>query len=134
MAGYSGAALAQKLGIRPDSRVYVDRGSIDVDLDALDLGGDNDLVTRLPPTTGLSLLFCLDRTRLEKRMPVIVARTLPDGMVWVCWPKKASRVPTDLSENVVRDVGLAAGMVDVKVAAIDEIWSGLKFVRRLGDR
>ena len=55
-------------------------------------------------------------------------------MVWVCWPKKASKVPTDIDENVVREIGLAAGYVDVKVCAIDETWSGLKFVRRLADR
>ncbi len=55
-------------------------------------------------------------------------------MVWVCWPKKASRVETDLDENVVRELGLASGVVDVKVAAIDATWSGLKFVRRLRDR
>ena len=55
-------------------------------------------------------------------------------MVWVCWPKKASKVPTDLDDGVVRELGLAAGLVDVKVAAVDETWSGLKFVRRLRDR
>ena len=55
-------------------------------------------------------------------------------MIWVCWPKRASKVPTDLDENVVRDLGLSLGVVDVKVAAIDEVWSGLKFVRRLRDR
>jgi hypothetical protein len=134
MAGYSGTPLSKKLGIRPDSTVYVDHGPISLDLAELDLGGHNNLVTRLPRTTGLSLLFCLDRSRLEKRMPIVVERTVPVGMIWVCWPKKASRVPTDLTENVVREVGLAAGMVDVKVAAIDDTWSGLKFVRRLADR
>ena len=61
-------------------------------------------------------------------------RTEQAGMVWVCWPKKAAKVPTDLDENVVREIGLAAGVVDVKVCAIDETWSGLKFVRRLADR
>ena len=55
-------------------------------------------------------------------------------MIWVCWPKKSSKVPTDVDENVVREIGLAAGVVDVKVCAIDEVWSGLKFVRRLADR
>jgi hypothetical protein len=58
----------------------------------------------------------------------------PAGMLWVSWPKKSSGVPTDLDENKVRDIGLAAGLVDVKVCAVTEVWSGLKFVRRLNDR
>ena len=64
----------------------------------------------------------------------MVERTVTDGMVWVCWPKKASKVPTDLDEGWSASLGLAAGVVDVKVAAVDETWSGLKFVRRLRDR
>ena len=71
---------------------------------------------------------------LAARLPTLFERTVTDGMVWVCWPKKASKLPTDLDENVVRDLGLELGFVDVKVAAIDETWSGLKFVRRLRDR
>ena len=71
---------------------------------------------------------------LEKRLPALFERTATAGMVWVCWPKKASKMSTDLDENKVRDLGLELGFVDVKVAAIDATWSGLKFVRRLKDR
>ena len=67
-------------------------------------------------------------------MPQLIGRTSTAGMIWVCWPKKASGMETDLDGNVVRQIGLDAGFVDVKVCAVDEVWSGLKFVRRLADR
>jgi hypothetical protein len=130
-AGYSGKPLAEKLGIRPGLKVYVDApGRED---ERLDLGGAA-YITRLPKQADIILTFCTDRARLDQRLPTLIERTVVNGMIWVCWPKKASGVPTDLTENVVRDTGLAAGVVDVKVAAVDETWSGLKFVRRLADR
>lgn len=78
--------------------------------------------------------FCPDRARLDKRVDALRDRLTTAGALWIAWPKRASGVVTDLDENVVRDVGLAAGLVDVKVIAIDATWSGLKFVRRLRDR
>ena len=114
--GYSGTPLPQKLGLKPGLKVYVD-------------GGPDHLDELL-----VTLLFTTSFARLEKRLPVVIERTVGNGMVWVCWPKKASKVPTDLDENVIRDLGLASGVVDVKVAAVDATWSGLKFVRRLKDR
>jgi hypothetical protein len=80
------------------------------------------------------LLFCPDRATLVRRFDAAAARHTSAGMIWVCWPKRSSGVVTDLDENVVRDHGLARGRVDVKVAAIDATWSGLKFVIRLRDR
>jgi hypothetical protein len=80
------------------------------------------------------LLFAPDAARLAGRWAVLVERLTTSGRLWVCWPKKASGVPTDLTENLVRDFGLARGLVDVKVAAVDATWSGLAFVRRLRDR
>ena len=80
------------------------------------------------------MLFTTELKRLESRFPTLIDHTITNGMIWICWPKKASKVPTDLDENVVRDLGLRIGVVDVKVAPVDEIWSGLKFVRRLRDR
>ena len=90
----------------------------------------------------MTLTFQTDRTVLTRRLPILFERTSTDGMVWVCWPKKAAQrsarhpdgLVSDLDENVVRDLGLGLGFVDVKVAAVDEVWSGLKFVRRLVDR
>jgi hypothetical protein len=80
------------------------------------------------------LLFCPDVTTLHRRFAPISAKLTIAGALWVCWPKKASGISTDLSENEVREYGLECGLVDVKVAAIDLTWSGLKFVRRLTDR
>jgi hypothetical protein len=128
MAGYSGKPLAEKLGIKPGHTVYVDGGPPDLDL------AEGVVVRRLPHRLDVALLFCPDRHRLGKRLRTIVEHTSVNGMVWICWPKKASGIQSDLTENLVRETGLATGMVDVKVAAIDDTWSGLKFVRRVADR
>jgi DUF3052 family protein len=128
--GYSGKPLVDKLGIRPDRTVYVEGGPEHV----AQLLDGAPVTTRLPRQIDITLLFATQRSRLERRLPVVLGRTVADGMIWVCWPKKASRVPTDVDEHVVRDVALAAGIVDVKVVAVDATWSGLKLVRRLRDR
>ena len=132
VAGYSGKPLAEKIGLKPGMKVYVDKDP-DRGPDDLDLGG-HPLSQRLPKLADCILHFTTDRSRLEKRFPTLIDHTVTNGMVWICWPKKASKVPTDLDENVVRDLGLELGVVDVKVCAVDEVWSGLKFVRRLKDR
>jgi hypothetical protein len=139
MAGYSGTPLARKLGILDTHVVFLDRLPDDVELG--DLGGAH-VVRRLPRRADVTLTFHTDTAELTRRLPTLVDRTSRDGMVWVCWPKKSaqrsSRHPdgpvSDLDENLVRALALATGVVDVKVAAIDETWSGLKLVRRLADR
>jgi hypothetical protein len=128
--GYSGKPLTEKLGLKPGLKVYVDGGPPHTD----QLLGGTPYTTRLPREVDVTLLFTTGLSRLEKRLPVVIERTVTNGMVWVCWPKKASKVPTDVDENDVRRAGLAAGLVDVKVAAVDDTWSGLKYVRRLSDR
>ena len=128
--GYSGTPLVAKLGLKPGLTVYVDGGPDHVG----ELLAGSTYTSRLPRRVDVTLLFGTSRRRLEQRLPVVLERTAVDGMVWVCWPKKASRVPTDLDEGVVRELGLATGWVDVKVCAVDATWSGLKFVRRLRDR
>ena len=80
------------------------------------------------------MVFTQSRTQLTKEFSRLAKRLAPAGMLWVSWPKKSSGVATDVGENVVREIGLDAGLVDVKVCAVTEIWSGLKFVRRLKDR
>jgi hypothetical protein len=133
VSGYSGKPLVDKLGIRPGLKVYVDQPPSYVD----ELLAGTAYTTRLPKRADIVLVFVTERSRLERRLPTLVERTVTNGMIWVCWPKKAARKlghETDLDENVVRELGLAAGVVDVKVCAIDEVWSGLKFVRRLADR
>ena len=127
-AGYSGTPLPRKLGVRPDSRVLVVHGPARFDpgagFDAVADGDPYDVV----------ILFCRDRAALQAGFESAAAAHGPAGMVWVCWPKRSSGVRTDLTDGIVRQYGLDHGQVDVKVAAIDETWSGLKFVTRLRDR
>jgi len=135
MAGYSGTPLRRKLGIKDGHVVFVDRVPEGVDLGDLD---GARVVRRLPRRADVTLVFALTNAELGRRLPVLFDRTAADGMVWVCWPKKAAQralgLASDLDDGVVRALGLDLGFVDVKVAAIDEVWSGLKFVRRLRDR
>lgn len=81
-----------------------------------------------------AMIFTKSKALLTKEFRRTSRLLTPAGMLWVSWPKKSSEVPTDLDENIVREIGLAAGLVDVKVCAVTEVWSGLKFVRRLKDR
>ncbi len=128
-AGYSGTPLPRKLGFKPGmTAVYLDAPD---HLDAL--LGDLDGVTvrrALRGRADLVLCFVTERRALERRAARLRDAVAPDGMVWVCWPKRASKVATDMTEDVVRDVLLPTGLVDVKVAAVDETWSGLKLVVR----
>lgn len=135
MAGYSGKRLVQKLGFKPGHRVAL-RGAppgFSGELTPLPEGITFVTRTSRAPLDAV-VLFATGRAPLEKALPASVASLAPAGMLWVAWPKRAAKVATDLDENVVRRVGLAAGVVDVKVCAVNEIWSGLKFVRRLKDR
>lgn len=127
-AGYSGTPLPRKLGVCPDSRVLVLSGPA-----GFDPGAPFHRRAGREPYD-VVLLFCRDRATLVRRFDAAAARHTSAGMIWVCWPKRSSGVVTDLDENVVREHGLARGRVDVKVAAIDATWSGLKFVVRLRDR
>jgi hypothetical protein len=139
VAGYSGTPLVRKLGIKETHVVFLDRMPAELELG--DVGAAR-VVRRLPRQADVTLTFHTRVRTLEARLPALLDRTSRDGMVWVCWPKKAAQRSTrhpdglvsDLDENLVRELGLGAGLVDVKVAAIDETWSGLKFVRRLADR
>ena len=92
----------------------------------------DDVVVRTRPSrqAAVVLLFSRAASKLRVAFPAAVERLPTGGMIWVAWPKKASGEPTDLTENVVREIGLATGLVDIKVCAIDDTWSGLKFVRR----
>ena len=129
-AGYSGKPLVEKLGIKPGLKVYVGQGPSHVDA----LLDGATYTTRLPKQADVVLTFHEERRTLERRLPLLKDHLVSNGMIWVCWPKKASGVPTDLTEDVVRALALGAGLVDVKVCAVDEVWSGLKLVRRLQDR
>jgi hypothetical protein len=134
MAGYSGTPLVKKIGIKPGHRIILRNhpSSFLKDLGALPEG-----VTKTDKLAGKAdvvIYFTAKRSELEKDFPRLMKVHHPDGMIWISWPKRSSGKPTDLDENIVRDTGLALGVVDVKVCAIDETWSGLKFVVRLKDR
>ena len=129
MAGYSGTPLPKKLGITGDVvyTVVNDPGLVD------DLLGDVGEAVRqqsLLAPLDVVLAFFKERARLEAAWPKLTAAAAPSGAVWVCWPKKASGVPTDITEDVLRDALLPSGWVDNKVCAVDETWSGLRFVLR----
>ena len=137
--GYSGTPLAQKLGIKPGHVVLIDgapAGWRDGWPSGLGTLPDTAVVrVGLRSRSADMVIGFFDRSaRLRQRLPTLKARIPTDGTVWLAWPKKAAGVPTDLSDGVVRALGLAAGLVDVKVCAIDATWSGLKFVYRLKDR
>jgi hypothetical protein len=133
MAGYSATPLVKKLGIKENFNIeFVDAPSgFEA---ALALPAGVTVNRRSRELLDLVLLFVKNRTQLEKKFNRCAQRLRPAGMLWISWPKKASGVDTDLTDNVVRGIGLAKGMVDVKVCAVDEVWSGLKFVIRLKDR
>jgi hypothetical protein len=137
MAGYSGTPLPQKLGIKPGARLGLVRAPADFEktLGALPLG------VAVRATTGggkdeLDVIVCFTKTmkEVERDLPALRRRLHPAGGLWMAWPKRASGVATDVGENQVRSVGLAIGLVDNKVCAIDGVWSGLRFVVRLADR
>jgi len=134
-AGYSGTPLPKKLGVKDGHVVLLDRLPDGVDLG---LPPTAIVVRRVRSGLDLTVTFHTKLPSLEKRLPVLFEPTVTNGMVWVAWPKQAAAkrfgIDTDLTDNVVRAVGLEIGWVDVKVAAIDETWSGQKFVRRLVDR
>lgn len=129
-AGYSGTPLPKKLGIGPESRVAA-------------LNAPDDLATLLTPlpegvtirndlraSVDVVLLFCLDRRTFERRLPTAGRAVFRAGGLWVAWPKRASQIETDMTEDVIRQVALPMGLVDNKVCAIDATWSGLRLVWR----
>ena len=133
MAGYSGTPLAKKLGIREGSRVAV-LSAPDGFTASLDLPSGVQLKGQARGRLDIVLFFVTRRAELVRRFDGLARALEPDGGLWIAWPKRTSGVATDLSENPIRGIGLDAGLVDNKVAAIDEIWSGLRFVYRLADR
>ncbi len=132
--GYSGTPLVQKLGIKPGARLGLlgAPDGFDQTLGTLPDGVSVRRSARGP--LDVIVAFSVSRGELERRIPVLRRALEKSGGLWIAWPKRASGVATDVSENVVRDLGLAAGLVDNKVCAIDEVWSGLRLVYRLRDR
>lgn len=130
MAGYSGTPLIKKLGIKEGFSISMVETPADV---LRELGISSGKANGKPPLDYVHL-FVKTQAELKSKFPFWADKLAPAGMLWVSWPKKSSGVESDLNENIVRDIGLAAGLVDVKVCAVNETWSGLKFVIRLKDR
>lgn len=133
-AGYSGTPLARKLGIKAGSTVAVLDGPDDFNGLLAPLPDGVTVRTSLRGSIDLVVAFFVAAAACERRLPALAAKIYPDGGLWLAWPKKTSGVPTDLDGSTVRALGLAAGIVDIKVCAIDETWSGLRFAHRLENR
>lgn len=134
MPGYSGTPLGKKLGIKDGFRVWFADAPSEVRAELKDALAGCKVSHDLKKPVDFMMMFTKSKDELSEEFGHISKSLAPAGMFWVSWPKKSSGVATDLDENIVRDIGLAAGLVDVKVCAVTEIWSGLKFVRRLKDR
>jgi Protein of unknown function (DUF3052) len=137
MAGYSGTPLPQKLGLKPQFRIAFFQLPADIKTALKEA-----LSECLPVKEGkdgsdqldFAMIFIKSQADMKEQFPRFARRLAPAGMLWVSWPKKTSGLVTDLNENDVRRIGLTAGLVDVKVCAVSEVWSGLKFVIRVKDR
>ncbi len=134
-AGYSGTPLIRKLGIKegfkvsvinPPSNYWRLLGRLPADVELLKKSSK--------PRLDFVHVFATDATSLKRQLKTVRNKIVPKGMIWVSWPKKVSRVPTDLDGNVIRDLAFQNRLVDVKVCAVDETWSGLKLVIRVKDR
>ena len=134
MAGYSGTPLAKKLGIKPGSCVWAKGAPADYKELLAPLPEDVEFLAKAGKDIDLIHYFTKNRRDLAAAMPGLMERIKRDGMIWVSWPKRSSRVETDITEDTIRDVALPLGLVDVKVCAVDGTWSGLKLVIRKENR
>jgi hypothetical protein len=134
MAGYSGTPLPKKLGIKEGSRIALVNAPENFEAELGELPDHVEFIKRLTKSLDIILFFVLNERALIRDFAKLAAKLTANGGIWMAWPKKSSGVATDLTEPRVQRIGLDAGLVDVKVCAIDETWSGLKFVYRLKDR
>jgi hypothetical protein len=134
MAGYSGTPLPKKLGIKPGHNVAL-LNAPETFRDLLDDVPEGvRFVSRIESGHDIIHFFTKSRRELEKELPRMGKKIVQDGVIWISWPKKASGVATDITEDIIRDTALALGLVDVKVCAVDDTWSGLKLVIRVENR
>ena len=133
-AGYSGTPLARKLSIAAGDEVFLVGAPANYRELVAPLPDGVRFVSRMGKTTDLVHVFATERAKLEKAIRAARAKLPPDGTIWASWPKKSSKVPTDITEDTVREIALPLGLVDVKVCAVDDVWSGLKLVIRRENR
>jgi len=134
VAGYSRRSLVEKLGIKPRTRIAILNPPRGFRATLGKLPAEVRVTSRVSDIYPFIHFFARDRAVLEKEIPGLLRALTPDGALWISWPKKSSGVETDITEDVVRAVALPTGLVDVKVAAVDDVWSGLKLVRRRKNR
>ena len=134
MAGYSKRSLVDKLGIKPGHRVYLGNKPGQYEKLLQPLPDGVVVLQTVKGSCDFIQFFAKQKSELLAAFPRLKKNLAVDGCLWISWPKGASKIPTDVNEHVVREIGLANGVVDVKVCAVDDIWSGLKFVFRLKDR
>ena len=134
MAGYSGTPLPKKLGLKEGSRIALINAPKDLERALGKLPDKAEILTRVIKPLDIVLLFVLNERALLRDFDKLAKKLASNGMIWVAWPKKSSGVVTDLSFERVQRIGLDSGLVDVKICAIDDVWSGLKFVIRIRDR
>jgi hypothetical protein len=134
MAGYSTTPLQKKLGIKPGYRMQVINAPADYFNWISPLPEDVKVLNKAATELNMIHWFVQDMATFRKQFAGMKKMLAKDGMLWVSWPKKASKVPTDLDENIIRAYSLDHGLVDVKVCAVSDVWSGLKLVYRLKDR
>jgi hypothetical protein len=134
MPGYSGTPLPKKLGIKNGFRICLVNAPADVRTELREVMSACQVMTEPRGSLDLVMVFTNSRAELSVEFSRLARELSTAGMLWVSWPKKSSGVSTDIDENIVRGIGLAAGLVDVKVCAVTDVWSGLKFVRRVRDR
>lgn len=133
-AGYSGTPLAKKLGIREGALVCTINAPANYATLLAPLSPGVQFAPKVARTTDLIHLFATERRVLARSLPAFLKAMRPDAAIWVSWPKKAAKVPTDITEDTVREIALPLGLVDVKVCAVDAVWSGLKLVIRKANR
>lgn len=129
-AGYSGTPLVRKLGFKPGMRAHYVNAPARFEQLVGELPDGVRVLRRASGGLDLAMLFVTESSALARGLATLQPKLAPAGMIWVGWPKRASGVPTDITEDVVREIALPRGLVDVKVCAIDEVWSGLKLVVR----
>lgn len=134
MAGYSKKPLTEKLGIKSGQKIYLANAPSDYGKTLGALPEKATVVRSLNGTCDFMQFFATERASLEAAFPNLKKHLAKNGSLWISWPKGDSKVKSDLNENLVREIGLRNDLVDVKVCAVDDVWSGLKFVFRLKDR
>ena len=134
MAGYSGTPLAKKLGIKDGSRMFLLNAPENYLHLVAPLPAGVQVAPQITSHTDIVHIFSTKKEKLSQALRTCLKRMRPDGMIWVSWPKKSSKVPTDITEDTIREVALPLGLVDIKVCAVDDVWSGLELVIRKENR